>query len=218
MDQLSKAKGTRPFCKQVEETWTGPLQLCHGAQSGNWPTSLPYSNFPYVLFLNDVFFWHSHFSYCLFPDVSNCWDAIQRMYLYWALRMQRHMCILVQIYYYPYTIPPGFRMQQKANCSSDVSVLKTLFVCPEKFLGKIKPKDPFGNVSHEFELGWMDTPDGNILWDCISLLDEATVDIINALGGLKAIAISHPHYYATNAVWSATFGNVPVYIHERFRL
>jgi hypothetical protein len=109
-------------------------------------------------------------------------------------------------------------MQQKANCSSDVSVLKTLFVCPEKFLGKIKPKDPFGNVSHEFELGWMDTPDGNILWDCISLLDEATVDIINALGGLKAIAISHPHYYATNAVWSATFGNVPVYIHERFRL
>ncbi len=140
------------------------------------------------------------------------------MYLYWVLRMQRHMCILVQIYYYLYTIPPGFRMQQKANCSSDVSVLKTLLVCPEKFLGKIKAKDPFGNVSHEFELGWMDTSDGNILWDCISLLDEATVDIINALGGLKAIAISHPHFYATNAVWSATFGNVPVYIHERFGL
>ncbi len=50
------------------------------------------------------------------------------------------------------------------------------------------------------------------------MLDEATVDIINALGGLKAIAISHPHFYATNAVWSATFGNVPVYIHERFGL
>lgn len=58
------------------------------------------------------------------------------------------------------------------------------------------------------------TSHGNILWDCISLLDEATVDIIKALGGLKAIAISHPHFYATNAVWSATFGNVPVYIHE----
>ncbi len=89
---------------------------------------------------------------------------------------------------------------------------------PLEVYWKNKAKDPFGNVSHEFELGWMDSPDGNILWDCISLLDEATVDIINALGGLKAIAISHPHFYATNAVWSATFGNVPVYIHERFGL
>ena len=39
------------------------------------------------------------------------------------------------------------------------------------------------------------TPQGNILWDCISLLDEATEALIVALGGLKAIAISHPHYY-----------------------
>lgn len=57
--------------------------------------------------------------------------------------------------------------------------------------------------------------DGNILWDCVSLLDEATIDIVKALGGLKAIAISHPHYYANNAQWSSTFGNVPVYIHEK---
>ena len=34
---------------------------------------------------------------------------------------------------------------------------------------------------------------GNVLWDCIALLDEATVTLIRALGGLKAIAISHPH-------------------------
>ena len=36
------------------------------------------------------------------------------------------------------------------------------------------------------------TPHGNVLWDCISLLDAATVTLINGLGGLKAIAISHP--------------------------
>ncbi|HZD88514.1 MAG TPA: MBL fold metallo-hydrolase, partial [Pseudolabrys sp.] len=39
------------------------------------------------------------------------------------------------------------------------------------------------------------TPAGNVLWDCISLLDAATVTLINGLGGIKAIAISHPHFY-----------------------
>jgi hydrophobic/amphiphilic exporter-1 (mainly G- bacteria), HAE1 family len=33
------------------------------------------------------------------------------------------------------------------------------------------------------------------LWDCISLINDATVTLINGLGGLKAIAISHPHFY-----------------------
>src|SRR5262249_47759154 len=37
------------------------------------------------------------------------------------------------------------------------------------------------------------TAAGNVLWDCISLLDAATITLIKALAGLKAIAISHPH-------------------------
>ena len=57
------------------------------------------------------------------------------------------------------------------------------------------------------------TPAGNVLWDCISLIDEATVDIIRALGGLRAIAISHPHYYTTLVEWSRAF-DAPVLIHE----
>lgn len=40
-------------------------------------------------------------------------------------------------------------------------------------------------------------PQGNVLWDCISLLDEETIEGINHLGGLNTIAISHPHYYST---------------------
>ena len=39
------------------------------------------------------------------------------------------------------------------------------------------------------------TPQGNVLWDCVSLLDDAAISIIRGLGGLRAIAISHPHYY-----------------------
>ena len=57
------------------------------------------------------------------------------------------------------------------------------------------------------------TPNGNILWDCISLLDDATVALINGLGGLKAIAISHPHFYTTLVEWSRAFGGVPVHLH-----
>jgi hypothetical protein len=57
------------------------------------------------------------------------------------------------------------------------------------------------------------TPNGNVLWDCISLIDEATVALINGLGGLKAIAISHPHFYTTLVEWSRAFGNVPVHLH-----
>jgi hypothetical protein len=57
------------------------------------------------------------------------------------------------------------------------------------------------------------TPHGNILWDCISLIDEATVTLIKGLGGLSAIAISHPHFYTTLAEWSRAFGNVPVHLH-----
>jgi glyoxylase-like metal-dependent hydrolase (beta-lactamase superfamily II) len=57
------------------------------------------------------------------------------------------------------------------------------------------------------------TPQGNVLWDCISLVDAATVTLINGLGGLKAIGISHPHFYTAMIEWSRTFGNVPVYLH-----
>jgi glyoxylase-like metal-dependent hydrolase (beta-lactamase superfamily II) len=58
------------------------------------------------------------------------------------------------------------------------------------------------------------TPAGNVLWDCISLVDDDTVAAVEALGGLRAIAISHPHFYASMAAWSEAFGGVPIHIHE----
>jgi glyoxylase-like metal-dependent hydrolase (beta-lactamase superfamily II) len=57
------------------------------------------------------------------------------------------------------------------------------------------------------------TPAGNVLWDCITFLDEATVTRVRELGGLAAIAISHPHFYDAMTTWSAAFGDCPVYIH-----
>ncbi|RMJ22335.1 metallo-beta-lactamase [Aspergillus sp. HF37] len=55
------------------------------------------------------------------------------------------------------------------------------------------------------------TPRGNILWDCLTYLDDATVSQLNALGGVQAIVISHPHYFATNLHWAAAFG-CPVFL------
>lgn len=60
------------------------------------------------------------------------------------------------------------------------------------------------------------TPEGNILWDCIANLDEATKSLIAALGGIKAIALSHPHYYTTMQDWADEF-DAPVYLHARDR-
>jgi hypothetical protein len=50
------------------------------------------------------------------------------------------------------------------------------------------------------------TPAGNLLWDCVSLLDEATVERVRALGGVQHIAISHPHYYSAMVEWAREFG------------
>ena len=61
------------------------------------------------------------------------------------------------------------------------------------------------------------TPAGNVLWDCIALIDDATVDLLKGLGGVAAIAISHPHYYTTMVEWSRAFGGVPIHLHEADR-
>lgn len=57
------------------------------------------------------------------------------------------------------------------------------------------------------------TPAGNVLWECLALIDDATIDVIQGLGGVKAIAISHPHYYTTMVEWSRALGRVPIYLH-----
>ena len=61
------------------------------------------------------------------------------------------------------------------------------------------------------------TPKGNVLWDCVSLLDPAVVEMVKPLGGISAIAISHPHYYASMVEWSRAFGDVPIYLHAADR-
>src|SRR5713101_6719982 len=62
----------------------------------------------------------------------------------------------------------------------------------------------------EFAIGQrallLQSPGGNLLWDCISFLDDKTITEVNARGGIRAIAISHPHFYSSMVEWSERFG------------
>jgi hypothetical protein len=56
----------------------------------------------------------------------------------------------------------------------------------------------------------------NLLWDCITLLDDATAEEVSRRGGLRAIAISHPHYYSAMVDWAHRF-ECPILLHEADR-
>ncbi len=42
------------------------------------------------------------------------------------------------------------------------------------------------------------TPQGNVLWDCVALIDDAACRQILELGGVDVICMSHPHFYGAN--------------------
>lgn len=95
----------------------------------------------------------------------------------------------------------------------------TLDLLRESHTNLIRPEEP-GLIGIRTEPGFaitqrallVQTPGGNVLWDCVSLLDDATISAVQGLGGLRAIAISHPHFYTSLVEWSRAF-DVPVYLH-----
>ncbi len=77
------------------------------------------------------------------------------------------------------------------------------------------PRITFISTTPSFAIGQsatlIKTPKGNILWDCITLLDDETVQRIKDAGGLLCIAISHPHFYSAHVQWARAFG-CPVHL------
>ena len=60
------------------------------------------------------------------------------------------------------------------------------------------------------------SPSGNVLWDCISLIDDDTTAAVHSLGGIQYIAISHPHFYSSMVEWSHAF-DAPILLHAADR-
>jgi hypothetical protein len=49
------------------------------------------------------------------------------------------------------------------------------------------------------------TAEGNVLWDCVPLLDDQGRERITELGGIAAICMSHPHFYAAHVEFADAF-------------
>jgi len=60
------------------------------------------------------------------------------------------------------------------------------------------------------------TPEGNVLWDCVPVLTEAGRARLEELGGVAAIAVSHPHFYTGIAAFAEAFG-ATVHLHAADR-
>ena len=58
------------------------------------------------------------------------------------------------------------------------------------------------------------TPHGNVLWDAPGYIDDHMIAKVEELGGLAAIASSHPHLTGLSITWSRAFGGVPVWYGE----
>jgi hypothetical protein len=76
----------------------------------------------------------------------------------------------------------------------------------------IRPEGSYVGIgtSPRFAIGQRALLVDGVLWDCVTLLDEATV---SEVGSLDAIAISHPHYYSAMVEWADAF-DCPVLLHE----
>lgn len=56
------------------------------------------------------------------------------------------------------------------------------------------------------------TGGGNLLWDPVGYLDDDLVEQVRRLGGVAAVAASHPHMYGSQVEWSHRFGGAPVWV------
>ncbi|TFB56066.1 MBL fold metallo-hydrolase [Cryobacterium tagatosivorans] len=56
------------------------------------------------------------------------------------------------------------------------------------------------------------TPAGNLLWEPPGFISASAVGAVRALGGVAAVAGSHPHLMGAAISWSHAFGDAPVYV------
>ena len=80
---------------------------------------------------------------------------------------------------------------------------------PDLFGITVEPKVGIGQQTHLVR-----TPTGNLLWDPVGYLDDQAVNRVRGLGGVTAIAASHPHMFGAQVEWSSALGGVPVLVSE----
>jgi hypothetical protein len=141
-----------------------------------------------------------------------------------AAAMEHFICVTCGMQYAASEKPPdgcpvclderqyvGHAGQQWTTLDEYKKTHKNVIAEEEPGLHSIHPQPKAGIGQRAFLVR---TADGNVLFDCVPPIDDATVAAVKKLGGLSAVAVSHPHYYTTMVAWSHAFGKVPVHVHK----
>jgi hypothetical protein len=80
---------------------------------------------------------------------------------------------------------------------------------PDLFGITVEPQVGIGQQTHLVR-----TRAGNLLWDPVGYLDDEAVNRVRELGGVTAIAASHPHMFGVQVEWSKALGDVSVLVSQ----
>src|SRR5579871_4349670 len=138
--------------------------------------------------------------------------------------MEAWICVTCGSQFTPSQEPPPICLDQRQYIGHEGQRWTTLGKMQQDgYQAVIKQEEPalMGiGTTPSFAIGQrallVQTKQGNVLWDCITFLDEKTVQAVQDLGGIAAIAISHPHYYSSMIEWAERF-QAPVYLHAADR-
>ncbi|GAA1848875.1 hydrolase [Brevibacterium marinum] len=78
---------------------------------------------------------------------------------------------------------------------------------PGLFALRVEPKLGIGQTCYLAQ-----TEHGNVLFDVPPYIDDKVVAAIAELGGIQAIAASHPHMFGLQLEWSAAFDDAPIFV------
>jgi hypothetical protein len=71
-------------------------------------------------------------------------------------------------------------------------------------------------IEPDFAIGQRALVVERLVWDCVSLLADSTVEWFGAYGGVDSIAISHPHFYTAMVEWAGRL-DARVLLHDADR-
>jgi hypothetical protein len=126
-----------------------------------------------------------------------------------------HVCVTCGAQYPPAAAPPAecaICADERQYVGHDGQRWTTLTALRDSHEADVREEEPgltgIGSTP-DFAIGQrallVETPEGNVLWDCLAPFTAGMEAAIGERGGIAAIAISHPHYYTTMVEWSRAF-------------
>jgi hypothetical protein len=122
-----------------------------------------------------------------------------------------HICVTCGTEFPPSERPPDgcpICLDERQYVGPDGQAWTTMAALADDHANRVEEVEPgLVGIGTEpsFAIGQRALLVDGLLWDCVTLLDDATVTRLDALGGIDAIAISHPHYYSAMASWAERF-------------